>query len=137
MGSSNTPPTEGAVEAEVVLLPFAPLGAAVVVGAGAGATWTTATPVMAADPPRAGEVDPEDETVATDGGGEGVPLATVGGTVGGTVGVVWGTVVGAVVVDRGGWVVVVVLGTVLGMVLAGRVIGEAMSSRAALWKDVS
>jgi hypothetical protein len=47
-----------------------------------------------------------------------------------------GTVVGAVVVDCGGCVVGVVLGTVVvGTVLAGRVIGEAISGRRLLWKD--
>jgi hypothetical protein len=110
MGSWNTPPTEGAAVAEVVFLPFAPLAAAVVLGAGAWATWTTATPVIDAEPPRAGE---EAEPEVVEGGGAEAPVATVGGIVGGAVGVVAGTVVGAVVVDGGGCVVGVVLGTVV------------------------
>ncbi len=91
---------------------------------------------MGADPPRAGEVFPEDDPVVPEGGGA-APLPAVGGVVGGTVGVVEGTVVGAVVVDRGGCVVGVVLGTVVaGTVLAGRVIGEAIAGRRSLCKDV-
>jgi hypothetical protein len=136
MGSAVTPFTEGAAEAEAVL-PFAPL-AAVVEGVGVWATWiTSATPVMGAAPPRAGEVDPEDDPVGPEEPGGGEPLPTVGGTVGGAVGGTVGVVVGAVVVDGGGCVVGGVLGTVVvGPVPAGRVIGEAMSGRRAFWKEV-
>jgi hypothetical protein len=139
MGELVYPFTDGAVEAELGFLPFsAPLAAAVVPGVPAWATWTTATPVMGADAPRAGEADPEDDPVEPAPGAAPPPAVggAVGGTVGGTVGVVEGTVVGAVVVDRGGCVVGVVLGTVVGgTVLAGRVIGEAIAGRLALCTD--
>jgi hypothetical protein len=140
MGELVYPLTEGAVEAEVGFLLFAaPLAAAFVPGVPAWATWTTATPVMGADAPKAGEADPEDDPVEPEPGGAAPPPAdggAVGGAVGGTAGVVEGTVVGAVVVDRGGCVVGGVLGTVVvGTVLVGRVIGEAIAGRLALCTD--
>jgi hypothetical protein len=84
--------------------------------------------------PKAGDVEVAAGVVVGDTGAGEPPLPAVGGAVGGTVGGAVGVVVGGtvatVVVERGGWVVGVVRGTVVvGTVLAGRVIGEAMEDR--------
>jgi hypothetical protein len=110
----------------LVILPLAPLGAVVL---GAEVVARRAKPwigVMVG--PRGGEAEVAAGPVVG-AGDEGVPFPTIGGTVDGEMGWVVGGAVGAVVVERGGWVVGVVRGTVvLGTVLAGRVIGEAMEA---------